>query len=163
MATLSEQEEAIEYFRGKLAQENNNAKHHQNLAALLAAQGDIKGAIQHCRQAVQLNPLDCKSRNDLGVHLLRLDLWEAAEACFLLVLKQNPHFLQAHVNLSAAYASRGDYRAALQHARTAVELAPHEPSVHRNMAALLDLTGIDATQTPLIADRIYQQASARPC
>eukprot|EP00953_Heterococcus_sp_UTEX-ZZ885_P024987 13615-Heterococcus_DN1.PRE.4 len=132
-----EQEQAIAYFRHKLQHSPDNASHHQNLAPLLAAQGNIKGALHHCRLAVQLNEHDVKSKNDMGLYLMQLGKWEAALAAFTQAVKAQPSFVAAHVNISALLYSRGIYDVALRHARTAVALSPTDASLHRNLARLL--------------------------
>eukprot|EP00903_Cladosiphon_okamuranus_P019252 g17701.t1 len=72
--------EAIAYYREKLKQNPLNPAHHHHLAPLMAQRGNVKAAIYHYRRAIQLNPKDLNSKNDLAAILWRLGKWEAALA-----------------------------------------------------------------------------------
>ncbi|KAG5181093.1 hypothetical protein JKP88DRAFT_257957 [Tribonema minus] len=139
--SIRTQAEGLKYFRHKLRQAPDNASYHRNLAPLLVSEGQLTKAIHHYRRAIELNPADCSSKNDIGVCLWQLGKWEAALAAFVQVTRERPDFTAAHVNMSAVYFGRGMLVQALQHARQAVHLAPMDARAHRNLAKVLDATG----------------------
>lgn len=100
----------------------------------------MKAAIYHYRRAIQLNPKDLNSKNDLAAILWRLGKWEAALAALCSVVTANRKHYEANVNLAAVYFFKGEYELALQHGRRASEIRPTNPLGHRVLGQILDRT-----------------------
>ncbi|CAM9217885.1 unnamed protein product, partial [Choristocarpus tenellus] len=128
-------------FRTPWRQAPQNAGHHHNIAPLLLAQGDVKGAIHHYRRAIELNPHCNSSKNDLAVILWKKGKWEAALAALRQVIMVNPNHFEGHLNLCAVYHSKAHLELAAKHARKAVHLNPSDPRGHRALGQVLDEMG----------------------
>lgn len=118
--------------------------YHQNLAPLLLAGGQVRSAIHHYRRAIQLNPHDTNSKNDLAIILWRMGKWEAALAALCqVVAAQDDHF-EGHLNLATVYHSKGQYDLAISHAQRATQLRPTNAMAHRVLGHVLDQSGNSA-------------------
>lgn len=122
----------------------SNPVYHHNLAPLLLAQGQRDSAIRHYRRAIQLNPRDLNSRNDLAIVLLRMGRWQAALAALHQVVAANEDHFEGHLNLATLYFSKGRYDRAASHARRAAQLKPADAMIHRILARILDHMGNSA-------------------
>jgi len=60
------------YWNSVLKERPNSWQAHNHLGAILFMKNDIKGAYPHFLKAVQLNPQNCESNNNLGLALSKL-------------------------------------------------------------------------------------------
>lgn len=104
----------------------------------------MRAAIYHYRRALQLNPKDTNSKNDLAVILWRMGKWEAALAALCQIVFANSDHYEANVNLAAVYFSKGEFDLALKHGRKATELKPRNPLGHRVLGQIIDQMGNSA-------------------
>ena len=78
-------------------------------------------------QAIQSDPSAFAPKRQLGELYLRQKEWTMAIDAFTAALELRPDFGPVHVRLAIAYASTGDFRAALEHARKAQSLGADVP------------------------------------
>ena len=89
-----------------------------NLGRLLHADGDARGAAEHYRRAIELDPSNALALFNLGVALEDLRMSEEAVLAYRTALQADPHYADAHYNLARLYERRGEPAAALRHLRT---------------------------------------------
>ncbi len=88
------------------------------------AAGDLPGAIERYRRALEANPDYTAALYNLGIALRESDEFEEAEACFRRVLAIDARDVDALFNLGALLRRRASLEEAEQVLRRAVELAP---------------------------------------
>lgn len=100
-----------------------SAEAHVHLGWALATQGDLEGAIDHCRAAIRLNPDFANPWNDIGAYLIELE--RPQDALFFLKratrMRQYASRCFPHYNLHRAYLAMGDRPRAIHHLHEALE------------------------------------------
>ena len=97
----------------------------RHLAGTLQLQrGQFDEAILHLRYAVELNPDDSQSQNNMGVALQSLGNWEEAARSFEATIKLDPDNAEALFNLGKIMQSRGLARDAAKCFERSLELNP---------------------------------------
>ncbi len=108
-------------------------------AAQAALAGDLAGAVRLYEQGLSLDPAHVTGRHDLGVMLLRGGHYREAVDHLDRVVRQQPLFAPAWVNLSLAHGERRDTKSALAAARRAVALKPDLSAAHAALGHALGL------------------------
>ncbi len=98
-------------------------------------------AIAALERAVQLQPNDASSHNNLGCTLTKVGKVNEAADQFRLAVKLNPNDDSAHDNLGVALSSIGDPKAAIPEFERALALQPKRVSSRLNLADALLQTG----------------------
>jgi tetratricopeptide (TPR) repeat protein/2-polyprenyl-3-methyl-5-hydroxy-6-metoxy-1,4-benzoquinol methylase len=114
--------DAIASFRQALALKPDRADLHNNLGIALKEQGEIEEAAAAFQRAAALKPDFAEAHNNLGNAWRALDRREPALAQFRRALALRPDFPEALRNLAATLADQGDFAAALDAARRAIEI-----------------------------------------
>jgi tetratricopeptide (TPR) repeat protein len=81
--------------------------------------GDPKGARQHFREAVELDPSHYRALTNLGNALLETGEVDEAISCYQRALTLNDEFANAHHNLGVAYRRQGKVGASVRELRRA--------------------------------------------
>jgi len=105
--------------KGMLRQE---AKAYRREAARLQADKDLNGALTYYQKALQFNPDDIETVNDIGVLYESLNDPISAAAMYKKSLEMNPQYLPAYTNLALLYESKGDTRNATYYWQKRYEL-----------------------------------------
>lgn len=117
---------------------------HNNLGALLLAQGHANEAITHFQQALALQPNAADVHSNLGGALLGQGRLDEAIVHLRQAIQIQPDSVQAHSNLGNALSQQGRFAEALHELRRAVELQPALASAHYNLGgALLQAGRVD--------------------
>ena len=128
---------AVPLFRSVLEMQPGDLDTQLNLAGALTEMGKAAEAITQCEALIEAHPGQGRLYFILAVALSAakrgLDAAEAYEQAIAL----EPEFIDAHVNLSALYAERGDQDAALEHAGIACALRPGDVHLMINEARFL--------------------------
>jgi len=133
----------------------NEAYPHYRLGSLLLDAGDVPAAMAHLREATRLNPNLARAWYVLGNALLARGTprdQEEALSCFRRAVERQPDLADAHNNLAALLAGRGELDDAIAHLRRALEIAPADPEVGTNLAALLRRQGRRAEAIRVLQD-----------
>lgn len=163
LGVIAPLEEKAALFRRALKLRPDYVDSHINLAAVLATQGDLDGAVSHYRQALRAQPQRADIHYALGrVFQLRSQFVEAAD-CFLQAVTLKPDFVAALFSLGCVFALAGltngskqaDQMAAKWFRRT-LELAPDLQLANFQLAKLLEDDGQFAEALP------YRNRVARP-
>ena len=104
-----------------IAVTKNNAFAQASLADVLLRRGRIYEGIDHCREALKINPRDADAHNNLGLALLQIGNEKEAAAEFKQSLVIEPNHMNAATNLAWILATSPD--AATRDGAKAVELA----------------------------------------
>ncbi|MBN1607607.1 MAG: tetratricopeptide repeat protein [Polyangiaceae bacterium] len=109
----------------------------------------LREAIHHLEEALRClataDDQDAPGRNttvarlydSLGVAFVQLHEYDPAIACFRRAIEADSSRARYHCNLSHALESGGDIDAAIEEARQATTLDPHEPHAQNNLGCLL--------------------------
>jgi tetratricopeptide (TPR) repeat protein len=137
--------EAVGFWRVAVGVRPGSGPAHHNLAAALAAQGDLPGAIACYRQALQLNPKLALAWNNLAIALEKQGDGKGAIACYQKTIELDPNLAVAHNNLGLALKTQGNLPGAIACFKKALDLDPREVQAHLNLGNALyaqkDLSG----------------------
>jgi Tfp pilus assembly protein PilF len=116
---------AIDLYRKSISL-HPTAEAHTFLGWSYSYKGDLEGAIDQCKIAIDLDPDFGNPYNDIGAYLIRLGKYEEAipwlEMAINALRYDARHF--AHFNLGRVFERLGDILDALAHYRKAIELEP---------------------------------------
>ncbi|MGQ9649967.1 MAG: tetratricopeptide repeat protein [Phycisphaerae bacterium] len=106
---------------------------HQALASHLIDQNRVDDAVEHARQAVELDPENYKVRITYGEALSRQNDTAEAISQFNRALAIKPDSAEAHNGLGMAYGVTGQWQEASRHFEAALESQPHSPEILFNL------------------------------
>jgi tetratricopeptide (TPR) repeat protein len=142
-------------FRKALAIAPDNVDALANLAEVLAAEGDVEGAVAHFRKALLLRPDWVEVHFALGRLFQLNDRLVEAASCFSLCVNLRPDYLPAIFNLGCVFALAGVLRGskeadqfAIEWFQRAAKLAPGVEVVNFQLARLLEDSGRFAEARP---------------
>ena len=129
---------------------------HNNLGLALQGLQRHTEAIEHFRQALELQPSSASVHGNLGISLRKLKRMDEALSHFRRAIKLDPQSAIAHTNLGQILIDTGTATEALPHCLEATRLLPDLASVHHNLGHALRLAGrlADARSAYLEAIRL---------
>jgi protein O-mannosyl-transferase len=133
------------------------------LAMLAYDRGDMDGAVQHYRRAVEIRPLYDEGFNNLGNALAREGKIDEAIEQYRRALAINPNLAEAHNGLGSALVQQGNVAEAIEQYRQALAIKPDYAEAHNNWGAAMARTGdissaIEHYQRALAFDPAYAAA-----
>jgi protein O-GlcNAc transferase len=99
--------------------------------------GDHGAAVARIQRAIELNPNNPGSHNNLGLALKALHRFDQAIASFQHALRLKPDYATAHVSLGNMLKDQGALEQAATHFRTALAHKPELAEAHNNLANIL--------------------------
>jgi thioredoxin-like negative regulator of GroEL len=90
----------------------------------------------YCRAVIAEDPQAWTLQNNLGIMLKREGRYAEAEACYQRALRDNPNYVEAHINMGNAYAASGDLTAAEAELLEAARMRPGDPNIIETIAGL---------------------------
>jgi tetratricopeptide (TPR) repeat protein len=139
----------IEYR--KALELNPKAPHlHYRIATILLrekkATSDTE-ALQEFKEETRVNPADAPSEYQIAEILRKKDQLDDADVHFRRALDLDPVFVEGYIGLAKLELSRHQAEAAIQHLKTAVQLAPEDPAPHYSlMLAYRELGRMDGAR-----------------
>jgi len=106
------------FMRGVLAQE----------------QGDLEGASDNYKRALQLYPDNLMAYYNLGDVYMQQNRINDAIECYRIAIKIEPLFVEAYNNLSVAYARNNDFEKTIEYAECALKIKPNHTPAYYNLA-----------------------------
>ncbi len=103
----------------------------------LAEKGLYEASITEWKKALQLNPNDAKTHNNLGRALAAKGDLNGAMEQWQRALQLRPGYAEAHNNLGTALARTGKLDEAIAHYRTVLETNPDSAEAHNNLGRAL--------------------------
>ena len=133
------------------------------LGMLAYDRGDMDGAVQHYRRAVEIRPLYDEGFNNLGNALAREGKIDEAIEQYRRALAINPNLAEAHNGLGSALVQQGNVAGAIEQYSQALAIKPDYAEAHNNWGAALARTGdmssaIEHYQRALAIDPAYAAA-----
>jgi tetratricopeptide (TPR) repeat protein/DNA-binding winged helix-turn-helix (wHTH) protein len=113
-----------------------------NLAGVqLYQQGDIKSALETCRQAVQVDPHYAWGHDCMGWALLGKGAWADAQSAFEKAVQYNPQSTLSRYRLAHAHRLQGHYQEALQTLEPILRIDPSDASPWYDMGVVYEAMG----------------------
>lgn len=134
-ARMGDPKKANEMYRSELEFDPKSVLAHTNLAANLAAEGNLQEAIHHCQQAVDANPKYLRSYQILGSSWMRLGEFQNAEAAYRAGLEKDPGDTSLKLALAYSLQKLGQARESIQLRRSLIEGSPNVSAVELNNLA----------------------------
>lgn len=110
-------------------------------AQAVAAAGNLDGALERFREAVQQNPDDAESLNNLGLALVHAGETKQALPHLERATKSFPGVWEYRFNLARAYSQMQHWSRAAAEYRAALELFPDDYATHYNLGVALHRQG----------------------
>jgi tetratricopeptide (TPR) repeat protein len=95
----------------------------------------------YCRAVTIEDPHAWTLQNNLGIMLKRRGRFAEAEACYHQALRDNPAYVEAHINLANAFGASGNLPAAEAELHLANQMRPHDPIILQNLANIYSAEG----------------------
>jgi tetratricopeptide (TPR) repeat protein len=124
-----------------LACTSRNYIAHNNLALVLAAQGQSADAFRHFQMALEINPRFVEAHNNLGVLLAQQGQSVEAIRHFQKAIELQPDCADAYNSVGNVLADQGRLAEAITNYQMAVEINPDFAAAHFNLGNALALQG----------------------
>jgi protein O-mannosyl-transferase len=124
-------------FTHALAVTHHNHIAHANLAFALGNRGDVAGAVEHYRRAIEIAPREPQPYYNIGQLYLVAGDFERAREWLERAVALDPNYADAHGNLAKAFASMGRPEDAIREFREVVRLRPTNDVAHYDLAVEL--------------------------
>jgi tetratricopeptide (TPR) repeat protein len=128
--------EAVGYLRAAVALRPVPAAH-TALGVALHDTGDLDGAIDEHRRAIQLDPKYAMAHSNLGNALKAKGDLDGAIAEYRQAIQLDPKYARGHYNLGLALQAKGDLDGAIAEYRRAIQLDPTDAVPHTNLGVAL--------------------------
>lgn len=112
------------------------------LGVLGVQEGHYDEAELWLRRAIQVDPDQARSWNDLGEAMRHMGRVVDAIEAYRQALRVHPQFVEAMNNLGVALAGQGQNKEAKQCFLEAIQLDPEYPHPHNNLGVLLETEGL---------------------
>jgi Flp pilus assembly protein TadD len=122
-------------FTNMLKVSPNASQAYQNLAIIRKSKGDIMGAIEYYKKAIEIDPGKAKSYNNLGSCYADIYDYENAELCFKQAIECDPKMSQPFHNLGILYKERKDYFQAVEYYKKVIEIKPDKADAYNNIGS----------------------------
>ncbi len=132
-----ELDRAIELYRESL-ELCPTAEGHTFLGWALSYQGHLDEAIEHCRDAIAIDPEFGNAYNDIGVYLIQRNEFDNAIP-WLEQAKRARRYEPRHfpyLNLGRIYMARGELQRAIKEFEAALVFVPNDEGVRQMVASL---------------------------
>jgi len=104
-----------------------------NYGGMMAQHGDLLGATDYLRQAVELDPANGQARNNYGNALLNLEEWDAAAREFQAAQEIVPSLENAYWGLGSARLAQGRFDEAIHQFQEALRLDPTDSKAREKL------------------------------
>ena len=135
------EDQVIINLKAVALQEPKNAENHCNLAIALAERGDVAGAIDSYRAALQIEPNHLAASSNLGSIYRSMGNFEEAFTIFKNIVDVFPNDISAYINLGALYKQDGSLSKAERTFQKAVSLLPLSSEAYFNLGNALRYEG----------------------
>lgn len=128
-------------YRQALRLRSDYPEAHNNLAALLRANGDFAGAAQHYRAALEQRPGYPEAHYNYALLLYVIGSPTGAADHYREALRLRLDYVEAHHAYAGLLHARGELREAESHYGEALRLRPNYPEAHNDFAVVLEDIG----------------------
>lgn len=141
LAKRGQYDEAIAQVKAAIAIWPSEPKCSVQLASLYRAQNKIGPAVEAMKRAVDLNPNDCGTQEQLLHILIELGRYDEAVTLSRKLLAKSPRNLFVRDVLGIAYLQQGKIEDSLRVTNELINLVPADPAHHFKKAVLLQQKG----------------------
>ena len=134
-------QDSVTLWSDVLSKNPSNYRAHNNLGNALKDRGDVRGALGHYREALQIKPDFGDVHNNLGNALMRQGKLDEAIAHLQKAVRFEPGYASAYNNLGVALAANGDLKEAHRCFMAALRLKPDFAGAHNSLANTLAKEG----------------------
>jgi tetratricopeptide (TPR) repeat protein len=124
-------------WRDTLAKNPNAWLAQNNLGVLLADRGNLSEAMEHCEQALRIEPDYSESHFNLGNALFKAGKVQEAIEHWEQALRINPDLAETHYNLGIALVQLGRTQEGIEHYQQALRIQPDYAKAHNNLGNAL--------------------------
>jgi tetratricopeptide (TPR) repeat protein len=114
---------------------------HNNLGGALIELDRPLEAIDHCEQAIKLNPYHAKAYNNLGISLVKIGRAQEAIEQYRQAITLKPDYTDAYNNLGSALIGMGRFQEAIEYCQQAVSLDPNSVVAHNTLGNAYQSSG----------------------
>ena len=129
--------EAVDKLNEAVASDPDSADARSYLGNAFQVTENWEAAEAAYRAALDIEPTECRTLNNLGVLLLEHNRLDEALECFRRGLDADPNHVQVHNNICQVYTKLGEIDLAIEAGRRAVEIAPGYADGHYSLGAAL--------------------------
>lgn len=119
----------------------NKPRPHESFAYYLEKEHRYPEAIRHYTRAIQLNPKNASTHNNIGNLYMKTGELHAALNHYAAALRIRPDYKEAHNNIGNVLSKLGKFKQAVVHYKKALELDLNYAKVHANLANALAALG----------------------
>lgn len=128
-------------FRRALAVTSGNFVIHNNLGALLCAEGSYDEAVEHCDQALRINPSYPEAYYNMATCLEHKGDVPGAIRHYEAAIRLKPDYAKAHNDLAYVLLKLRRFDEVIAHCRDALRVRPDYAAAHGNLAIALFYQG----------------------
>ena len=114
---------------------------HFMLGQAYCSQGELDEGIEQYKQALQYDPCDTGSYNNMGIALAKQNKIDEAIVCFTKAIELWPDFYDAHYNLGKSLQMKGEIDEAIEHLQKAIGYNPYYIEAYNNLAIAFQQQG----------------------
>ncbi len=140
-ANITTDPPAVDPMRAAVEQLNQAPLHYLQRGLALEQAGDLQGAIQAHRKAIELDPDFVQPHINLIQLYARAGEYAKAEQEYRIAVRLNPRRSDCYYNYGVLMFGLGKYSEAEQAFRKAVEINPYYAEAHNNLGFLLERQG----------------------
>jgi tetratricopeptide (TPR) repeat protein len=134
---LAAAEQAADDIIDRFPVQDENVLRAVNLKGIVAiAQGDYPRAEIYCAQALQINPNDAPTHNNLGSVYLGQNKLDAALAEYRTAIRLDPKYARPHAGLGNIYRDQHNLDAAVDEYQTAIHLDKKDALLHAGLGLI---------------------------
>ena len=119
-----------------------NSELYNNLAVLLAVQGNAEEAMQNYKEAIRYAPSNAEARYNLGNLLRSMGKPQEAAVEYEKAIKVTPNYTKAYGNLAVTLIQMGKFDEAIENFRRATECEPNNLQMRLNLSNALTEKGL---------------------
>jgi Flp pilus assembly protein TadD len=131
---------------------------HSKLGRALGDQGDFRGAMEHFRQALTLDPKDAEVHHNLAYSLAKTREYDEAIKHYREAIVIDPNDTGAQVGIGIALRDKGDLDGAAHHLRRVVAAKPSDATARYNLGCVL----FEKRELDSAAEEFRQALEIRP-
>lgn len=129
------------FWRTELAADEESWLAHNNLGTFLVEHGQLEEAMDHFREALEIQPTNPTVHFNLGGVLRQKGRTDEALRQFQEAVRLQPNYSMAHFNLGELLFQRGEVDEAIDHFREALQIRPGYTEAHIGLAKALSERG----------------------
>ena len=105
-----------------------------NIALSYKKKNNYKQSLLYYKKSLKLNKRQYLILYNLGNLYSEISYFEKAKKCYLLCIKNNPHFIPSYINIAIIFSKQNNYKLSLKYLKSALKLDINNVSILENLA-----------------------------